>query len=399
MKNGATLLFACMLLFSAAVFAENAVFVKYEQDGFFIQRILQVSSESKISITTDTAITLYASEVKLYIKNTGSTARSSIAIVEDLTYLPSGAKIEFMQKPSDIDGRAATWRLDELAPGGEYSVTYRVPIEVKEEAFKMLASPQITAKMVDVSLFVPATAEKGSAIELSLSAGGKPVSGAKIIVSSPTGATMQVLTDAEGKAQFKADDAGFYTYSVVGYNLLNIAATECVVPKIQAPTAGAAIPPKPFDFLGIISGILPYVAGIVLIVAIALMVFNYVQATGESKPAPMPPSQSPSSAYQSAGQNFSYTYSPSAGATKTGPQTSAPAGFSAEDAARKREATRALLDRRKAEMKPEVEDEEAGEEAVEFAPSKSRSEDIEKTIRELEALKAKLKKKKAKGRK
>jgi hypothetical protein len=401
MKNIPIILFA-LLLFSAAAFAEVAASVNYEQDGFFVQRILQESKQGKISFTTDTAVITTTTDVKLYVKNIGQFGRAGVKIVEDLSYLPSGAKIDFLQAPSETDGRTASWDIGSLGAGEEYSVSFRVPLEVNKEAFKLLASPQITAKAVEVSIAAPASVEKGSAVELSLTASdGTRVPGAKIAVSAPSGISSQVTTDAEGKASFKAEEAGFYTYSVIGYNLVSIAATESVSAKVETPSAGAAIPSKPFDFLGAISSALPFIAGIVLVAAIGLMAFNYAQATSESKQAPPQP-QGPPSSYSTPGQSFSYTYAPGSPSSASKEEQPASPVPSAEEFQRKREATRALLERRKGEMvKPEAPaDEMIGEEAVEFSPSASRSEDIEKTIKELEALKAKLKKKKSKsGRK
>ena len=103
MEKFALFVIAALALISACAYAQIAS-VPYQQGDLLITRSLNSISEGMISYTTSTAVYAVTSEISIRVNNTGELEMPNATLVEDLTYLPPNAKIEFLQAPSQIDG-------------------------------------------------------------------------------------------------------------------------------------------------------------------------------------------------------------------------------------------------------------------------------------------------------
>ncbi|VVB57766.1 Uncharacterised protein [Candidatus Anstonella stagnisolia] len=413
-----------------------AVDVYYSSKGLHITRSLDNVKVAAISTTTDAAAYSTKGNMEITVKNIGTVEKRGIVLSDGLSYIPSGTKVLFSKTPS-IEGQVATWNIDTLAPSQEYKISMNVSGAISEELFKLLASPQISYSPLGATLSAPTSAKVGESVRLSLLSEGKPLANATILVLGPGNERFSLLTDSAGQAAYIAGSSGFYTYSSDDANIAIFSTEIKPATAVEAPTAGALLPKEstqPFDLL-------PFALGLAMLAAVAIALFTLFGSRAPDSDSAFPPTSGSTPPSAPSSPQFDRSEELAAGQglqTRPQPLTSMPEGGNSTlplheekkmqevlsqeaNAQHAKEGTKSLYEKRKLELAQKqaelLKKAQAQKKAIarEMPSAKKRSaippayasgtvrgesavEDnsIEKTIAELERIRAKLKKKGAK---
>lgn len=345
-----TLIISMLLLLIAASFATETVSVMEDMGGLRVTRSLTTFSVDGTSYRTspDSGVVAaeYGSIVTISVRNMRTESVLGLSLTEDLAWIPATKTITFSILPQDNDGRKATWELGTLAPSSEAKITYTVDGALNPENQKTIPLPKITYQENRAVLSATRAVRQGETVQLTLSTSdGRPAQGAKIMVDTPAGEIATISTDLYGRASFTPVDSGFYTYSVAGYVVQYLPTTEVEQVLLANPQTAAATSHDDSGVLAAISGIWPLVGGVMLLGLVAFALFAYLNTSPKEEESYSAESYTPSSAKVQAENTDGMKYSISYGG----------ASGSDDDV---RQQTKALLERRKEESAQSQEKEE-----------------------------------------
>lgn len=234
--------------------------------------------------------------VVLSFRNIGTADREDISATESLTYVPEGATLSFSPEPSSFDGRVAIWQIGSIPAGQSKQVSYSFSAATSEGLLGRMLPVKVDSEPLGVYLSAPLSAKAGEPIPLRLStASGQAVSGAIIFASSPDGGVSAVKTDRQGAATFSASNDGFYTYSVASCKLMRLASTSVKNATVEAPATSAAAADT--GIVPSIIGALPILAGILVVLFIITLVYNFISSSRAEADEPQAPATQPSQYY------------------------------------------------------------------------------------------------------
>ncbi len=398
---------ASLLLLFCAVFATNYTAEYTAGNWLKVTRTIQVQDDDPCfaNAVSNTCINTgsvapsgknygYDTKVTLSVQNIGNLKREGISIVENVNYVPVGAKLTYSPQPNTTDGRQAYWQIGSLKPGESKSVSYGFSATLLEGAAKKAGAVSILSDPVLISLFAPSISKVGERLSLTIKTNeGQPVQGATVYVELADGSSQAVKTDGSGTASFIASSPGYYTYSVEGYRLSDLTSTQVRLPDDGQPSVAAAA----VDERGVLpslAGIFPILAAIFIIAVVALIIYNFLAAKREDDEGYPQAGQGEAAAAPTYTQKFSFVQQ-------------------SQQDERIRETTRGILESRKKQMREEeggaqgVFEAEPGQGKEEFSEldpalvrletaarhegeSAHEEDEIEKAISELEAIREKL---------
>ncbi|MCX8195237.1 MAG: DUF4198 domain-containing protein [Candidatus Micrarchaeota archaeon] len=211
--------------------------------------------------------------VTLTVENAGSAEQKEVKLTESLAQLPFGARLSFSAKPSMVTGRLATWELGTLARGEKRKIAYYFSAQLQKGNVELIPPPTVESVPAKLLLSAPASANVGDKVKLSVRTfAGEPAPNAPVKVYSPAGFEKEVKSDERGLASFEAEEDGFYTYVVDGYEIGAPVSTEFLPLKKEEPLVAAAVPTSP-DIVSEIFGFAPTL--LAALAALALMAFAY----------------------------------------------------------------------------------------------------------------------------
>lgn len=411
-----------IILFAAAAFAAESYTSEYVAgDWLKVTRIATLSGEplcldsygvtdacaSPGAIQPNQGTGTSDTTVELLVENVGPTDRAGVDLTEDLSYLPSGARITYSAQPTSSDGRTVTWSLGTLAKGSTLRLSYVVSARIPPETLLALPDIAVAAEPALLSLEAPESLAAGEKATISVQKDGKPIPNAIVVVTYPDGVRHPLRSDLYGTVKFTAAEEGKYTYSIEGYGTEKAVETEVVPPAPAAPVAAAV----DTTLSGAIMGVLPVLAALFAIAIIALILYNFFTSRREEEEyAP----QQPSAASQPPGSAMAYTQSFSFGAGSAEPEkriqdrthdlvesrkrhlAESAAAFAPREEPKEAEATESTAtgtDMETIISELEHKARETGEVATE-----EEEEEVERTISELEAIREKLRAMRTKGR-
>ncbi len=282
-----------MALLAGLTLADTAV--TYPMGHIEVTRTLAVRQIGRIDPGTGAAMPQYESIVTLTVANTGPLDRNAVRLEENLNWLPPHARLTYSLLPVS-DGQNARWVIDVLPAGRNFSVWFSLPVSVPDAAAQNAGSPRVNYNRSPALISVPPGVEIGGDANLRLrTADGLPLGGAEISVSTPEGKTLELQTDQTGKASFKAERAGFYTYGVPDYEVGFIPSTESIAPQVVVPATIGSLTPLPPSGAGQMEGLLalvgfwPLALGLVLVAAMAFAIYTYFNTMPGDDSEPMPP--------------------------------------------------------------------------------------------------------------
>ena len=256
-----------------------------------------------IANTTETSVAITA-------RNTGPIARSGVDITESMSAVPEGVMLSFDPLPAAYSGGSASWQIGSLAQGEEKSVSYSFNALLGSGAVGRIPAITANADPVGLVLSVPDSGNSGGRITMFLRAdGGQAMPGTEIDVGTPDGASIALKTDAKGIASFYAGSDGTYTYSVPGYGLEGMPATEISELAAPAPIAAAAVTANS-QILSSVLGMLPIFAAIFAIAVVMFLLYGFFYSRkqdeddGNSGVSVTQPAQAPSAPVYT--QSFSF---------------------------------------------------------------------------------------------
>lgn len=393
-----------IMLFAIALFGAVAAEAgAYGSNALSVTRTLAYESEQRTTYRTDAGATPVETEVStvtLTITNNGNTALGGVALSEDISYLPAGRQVTFSTQPDYLDGRTARWNIGMLGAGKSAMVSYKVPGMIGPESLARLSAPVATYTKAAASLAAPSRATQGNPVVIALKdAKLAPLAGVEVAVNAPTGEILLLDTDAQGRAEYTPTDAGFYTYSVNGYDIASMPTTSVEQAQIEVPvTAGAVVPANGkasgVDVIGMIAGAGPIIAVILFLGIVAFALYAYLTTSEERQDGePMPPAPATRPMTDDAEQAVNeksgeggIKYAVSYGANSKAQEM--------QDEERMQEQTRSIIEMRKAASAEEMQAvQEAGGEAqgaqAEIAPlptdeeKKANEEQIEEAAEEI----------------
>lgn len=275
--------------------------------------------------------------VTLTAENTGVVERRGVDITEDISYVPTGAKITFDPAPTTSTGRTVTWSIDSLGTGGSRTFTYTISAKLSPLSLSALPDIGVSAEPTTLSLSAPDSVSAGDKASVSVqSANGKPIPNAIVIVTYPDGIKHPVRTDSTGTVKFTAKDEGTYTYSIEGYSMANQVSTEAA-PTQAVPTSPVAAT-QDSGLAASIMGVLPILAALFAIAVIGLILYNFITSRRADEDDYVPETHL-------AGQAGASTSTPESGMTYT-QKFSFGSGEAPEDKAM-RDQTANIIDSRK----------------------------------------------------
>gem|GEM_PF-5650119 len=349
-------LFFILAMFLAAAFAADTVSAVEDFDGVRVTRSITAYSYDRTLYRTspDAGVveTDYGSIVTLTLLNMRSEPLQKVEFTEDLAWIPSTKTVTFSVAPDNNDGRRATWFVSSLGAGQQVKITYNVDGALNPENAKTLALPKFTFQENKAVLSATRNVRQGETVRLALSTtDGKPAAGAKIKVSTPSGENLVLQSDAFGKVDYTPVDSGFYTYGVEGFIVDFLPTTQVEqVLMSSPPAAAAAVPKNEESVLAVLSGIWPIAGAVLLVGLVAFALYAYLNTSPKEEDAPAGTSFEPSSARQEAstqqdGMKYSISY---------GKDGAPPDAGSADEV---KEQTRSLVEMRKSQAeKPEYEE-------------------------------------------
>ncbi|MBS3069439.1 hypothetical protein J4441_03685 [Candidatus Micrarchaeota archaeon] len=283
-----------LAFFSLFMCAFAYVEATYEIDGLRITRSLENSQVSSVSAITGAATYSYSASVRITITNTGQFAKENIRIADTVSYVPSGAKLIFSSQPY-LNATTATWSIGSLLPSAQYLIYINASGKIDEAAFSQLPSPIVSFSLPQARLTAPKESSAGGRITISLSnTQGQPIEGATLFVLGPNGESLSLKTDQQGKASYVPRAAGFYTYSSEDFSLPSmLVSTNAKAALPTAPPAAGAITPE-----SNVPEILPFALGLAVLAAIAFAIYVLFaprNANDEQPYSSLPPSASPPS--------------------------------------------------------------------------------------------------------
>lgn len=350
-------------------------------------------------------------KVELSVENVGAVDRTGVDLSEDLSYVPTGARITYGTQPSSSDGRIVKWSLGSLAKGATLKLSYVISARIPPATLSSIPDVAVAADPALLSLSAPESMKAGEKATVTVEKNGKPIPNAIVVVTYPDGVRHPLRSDLYGVVKFTAADEGKYTYSLEGYSVETPVETE--VGPLEAVPAAPVAAAVDTSLAGSIMGVLPILAALFAIAVIALILYNFFTSRREEDEY-MP--QQPSASTPSSGAGMAYTQKFSFG-TEEQPES------------RMQDRTHDLVESRKRRLAEtaaasavrEEPEEEQEAEAVESTATGTDMENIiselehkarkggevatedeeaevEKTISELEAIREKLRAMRAKGK-
>lgn len=290
---------AFVLMFGA-LFASTTYQMSTDAQGVEITKTLVAGGSDRTLYMTDPSAGVVNNEVgakvSISVKNTNSRTVRNLAITEDITWITSTKNIKFSSAPNENDGRKVAWNIDSLAPSEKVEFSYITDAPINPKVVSAMEMPAVAYSNPSAVLNAPRNAKQGEQIAIYLTGTDRKAAGnALITVTSPLGDEFELRTNPSGMAFFKPADAGYYTYSVEGYDVAFLPTTEVSQIDFGAATAAATVPEKPKDkempFFGALAGAWPLIAGIMLVALVAFALYAYLNtsAPAEQSYEPMPP--------------------------------------------------------------------------------------------------------------
>ena len=412
-----------ILIAASAVFAETITSQYVAGDWLSVTRTVTSTADDDIcldshgitdacaaggAIQPNYGTTSTKTQVTLSVENVGPVDRTGVDLTEDLSYVPAGAKTTFSPLPSSSDGRSATWTMGTLAKGAIQQFTYEISARVPPATLSAIPDVAVAADPAVVSLEAPYTIKSGEKVSAVVkSAAGKPLSNTIVIVTYPDGIKHPLRSDIYGMIKFTAADEGTYKYSLEGYSLSEEASTEAE-PVQQIPSAPVAAAVDT-GLASSIMGVLPILAAIFAIAVIALILYNFFTSRRADEDEYLP-SNAPAQPGMAYTQKFTFgqdakddrklrerTHDILESRKKHLAETAAAAGSTGEEegTAVDESAESTATDEDMASILSELEHKarNTGEVAHE-----EESEEVERTISELEAIREKLRAMRSKGK-
>ena len=367
------------------------------------------------AIQPNAGTTTSDTKVELLVENIGELDRTGVDLSEDLSYVPTGARIDYSTQPTSSDGRIVKWSLGTLAKGATLKLSYVISARIPADKLSTIPDVAVAADPALLSLSAPDSLKAGEKATVTVEKNGKPIKNAIVIVTYPDGVRHPLRSDLYGVVKFTAADEGKYTYSLEGYSVEKPVATE--VGPLEAIPAAPVAAAVDTSLAGSIMGVLPFLAALFAIAVIALILYNFLTTRREEEEyVPQQPASYSQPASPDAQAGMAYTQKFSFG-TEEQPES------------RMQDRTHDLVESRKrhlaetaaASASREEPEEEQEAEAVESTATGTDMENIiselehkarkggevatedeeaevEKTISELEAIREKLRAMRAKGK-
>ena len=242
-------------------------------------------------------------EVEILVENVGPVDRTGVDLSEDLSYVPTGARITYNVQPSTSDGRIVKWSLGTLAKGATLKLSYVISARIPPATLSAIPDVAIAAEPALLSLSAPDSIRAGEKATVTVEKNGKPIPNAIVVVTYPDGVKHPLRSDLYGVVKFTAADEGKYTYSLEGYSVEAPVETE-VGPTETVPAAPVAAAVDT-SLAGSIMGVLPILAALFAIAVIALILYNFFTSRREEDE--YVPSQQPSTTSQQPSTGMAYT--------------------------------------------------------------------------------------------
>lgn len=216
-----------------------------------------------------------STQISLVLTNTGPAERQNVEVLQELSFVPSGSALFFQPAPSLQTSTEATWQLGALAKGESKTLLISFDSSLQKE----IALPQLLAKSSPpkITISAPLSSKAGDTIAVAAkSASGSPLEGISITVGFPDGTSRELVTDSEGKASLLAAKEGFYTYSAEGYELSSLPSTE--VKKLQQVTAAqsASASGLPGRVVSFLSSLAPLLAAIFVTAVVTFILYGFI---------------------------------------------------------------------------------------------------------------------------
>lgn len=283
------------LLLLSAIHAD--ISTHYEQDGLYIERIMQIRPINSISPFTGAVRTLNGTLITLVVTNRGPSDRHNLSLEEDLTYLPAYIRIIYSIQPSHTDGRKVLWDVGDLPSGRRFEVSFSLPTPVSDAAVASAKPPVVRSARPPAELIAPNLVDRGQTVVLRLTTpDGIPIGGAQLELIEPDGTRSSGVTDELGRFVFVADQTGFYTYSLPNFAAFAIPATESRVAVVVAPPTTGSITPvnasgaAPLFSVDAVLGLWPFAGGLLIVGLLAFGIYGYfnrpARDDGPTPPAP-----------------------------------------------------------------------------------------------------------------
>jgi hypothetical protein len=187
------------------------------------------------------------SNITIELKNRGSLT------VYNLTYkegIPSSVTanrndLTFSPQPNSFETGSivAVWVFAKLEPAEDVTLNYSVKKLVEDLSgvwSKLSATKEAPPSIQTAAISGPVEAFLDGTITLTVLVNGTEKEGLVVVVTAPSGDKRNYTTDYGGDVEFKAEEKGTYTYSVVGYTTTGITATS-VKEAYATSTSGRAI--------------------------------------------------------------------------------------------------------------------------------------------------------------
>jgi len=143
------------------------------------------------------------------------------------------------------------WNIPALMPGESTEISFQInglyafgtdDLEGYTPSAIIVCGPEQPLQNVttQVNIDVPGTVNVNDTVTIIVTdQNGNPMPNVTVVITTPLGKVLRLVTDAEGKVTFIADAEGTYTYAVEGY-IVGMAKATTATPK-EAPI----VPPKP----------------------------------------------------------------------------------------------------------------------------------------------------------
>jgi len=170
--------------------------------------------------------------------------KEDIKRIELREYPPNevlSSKIIYSVNPKQVylNPLVIIWEIDDLKAEETISFVYYIDKQIKSNEFKakiFSIDDEQSDPIQKVELLAPKLVFLGDNITLTVkSEKGFPIFNAKIIVISPFGKEIELITDEDGKAYFIPEVIGKHEYKIEDFEILNLITTQ--VNEVNLPTA------------------------------------------------------------------------------------------------------------------------------------------------------------------